>query len=277
MQAGIRRNGLKTVSLIIKEHITYRKQIIKLAKSDLIKTYRGSALGWAWAIIKPLVTIFVFWFAFSLGLRHGQPVDGYPFILWLIAGFLPWFYMSEMIPQGAACLRKNKHMVTKMKFPVSTIPTFTGLSKLVVHLVLLGIVIVIFCLFGFLPDIYYLQLPVYILMMLVFFVCWSLFAGMLSALSKDFQNLVNAFVTALFWLSGIIYNVNDITHEWIRILLNFNPITIMANGYRHVFIDKTWFFEDTLGFGGYFVVLFVMACMALWAYKKLYKEIPDVL
>ena len=51
----------------------------------------------------------------------------------------------------------------------------------------------------------------------------------------------------------------------------------MANGYRHVFIDKTWFFEDALGFGGYFVVLFVMICAALWAYKKLYKEIPDVL
>ncbi|MCR5135328.1 MAG: ABC transporter permease [Clostridiales bacterium] len=262
---------------IIKEHITYRKQIIKLAKSDLIKTYRGSALGWAWAIIKPLVTIFVFWFAFSMGLRRGQDVDGYPFILWLIAGFLPWFYMTEMITQGAACIRKNKHMVTKMKFPVSTIPTFTGLSKLVVHLVLLLIVIVIFCLFGYLPDIYYLQLPLYILMMLVFFIFWALFSGMLSALSKDFQNLVNAFVTALFWMSGIIYNVNDIAHEWIRILLNFNPITIMANGYRHVFIDKTWFFEDALGFGGYFAVLFVMICAALWAYKKLYKEIPDVL
>ena len=198
---------------IIKEHITYRKQIIKLAKSDLIKTYRGSALGWAWAIIKPLVTIFVFWFAFSMGLRHGQDVDGYPFILWLIAGFLPWFYMTEMITQGAACIRKNKHMVTKMKFPVSTIPTFTGLSKLVVHLVLLLIVIVIFCLFGYLPDIYYLQLPLYILMMLVFFIFWALFSGMLSALSKDFQNLVNAFVTALFWMSGIIYNVNNIAHE----------------------------------------------------------------
>ena len=268
---------MKTLKLVINEHITYHKQIGKLAKSDLIKTYRGSALGWAWAIIKPLVTIFVFWFAFSIGLRHGGDVDGYPYILWLISGFLPWFFMSEMITQGAACIRKNRHMVTKMKFPISTIPTFTSLSKFVVHLVLFCIVTVIFCLFGFFPDVYYLQLPIYMLAMLLFFDFWALFSGMLSALSKDFQNLVNAFSTAIFWMSGIIYNVNSIHTDWIRILLNFNPVTVVANGYRHVFIDKTWFFEDQLGMIGYFTVLFVMIIGALWAYKRLYREIPDVL
>ena len=268
---------MSTIKQIINEHVLYHKHVIKLAKSDLIKTYRGSALGWAWAIVKPLVTIFVFWFAFSIGLRSGKEVDGYPYILWLISGFLPWFYMSEMITQGAACIRKNKHMVTKMKFPISTIPTFTAISKLAVHLVLLAIVIVIFCLFGFFPDVYYIQIPLYMLMMIVFFIFWALFAGMLSALSKDFQNLVNAFVTALFWMSGIIYNVNGISHEWIRVLLNFNPITIIANGYRHVFIDKIWFFQDTLGMIGYVTVLFIMVLAALWAYKRLYREIPDVL
>jgi len=50
---------------IIKDHVTYKQQIFKLAKADLVKTYRGAALGWAWAIIKPTVTIFVYWFAFQ--------------------------------------------------------------------------------------------------------------------------------------------------------------------------------------------------------------------
>ena len=71
---------MSTIKQIINEHVLYRKQVVKLAKSDLIKTYRGSALGWAWAIVKPLVTIFVFWFAFSIGLRSGKEVDGFDFI-----------------------------------------------------------------------------------------------------------------------------------------------------------------------------------------------------
>ncbi len=60
---------------IIKDHITYGQQILKLAKADLVKTYRGAALGWAWAIIKPAVTIFVYWFAFEIGLRAGKDVN----------------------------------------------------------------------------------------------------------------------------------------------------------------------------------------------------------
>ena len=112
---------------IIKDHITYLQQIFKLAKADLVKTYRGAALGWSWAIIKPAVTIFVYWFAFSIGLRMGGDVDGYPYFLWLISGLLPWFYMSEMITSGTDTIRKYSYLVTKMKFPVSTIPTFVSI------------------------------------------------------------------------------------------------------------------------------------------------------
>jgi len=268
---------VKTLIEIFKEHITYKKQIFKLASANLVKTYRGSALGWAWAFVKPVVTIFVFWFAFSFGLRNGSPVDGYPFFLWLISGFIPWFYMSEMITGGAGCIRNNKFMVTKMKFPISIIPTFVSLSKFAVHLILVTVMIIIFVMFGFFPDIYYLQLPIYMFMMVLFFTVWGLFAGMLSAISKDFLNLVKSLTQALFWLSGIIYNVDKINIPWIRTILNYNPVTIIATGYRHTFIDKTWFFDDIQAIGNYCIVLLVMLVGALWAYKRLYKDIPDVM
>lgn len=60
---------------IIKDHSTYKQQIFKLAKADLVKTYRGAALGWSWAIIKPAVTVFVYWFTFEIGLRAGKDVN----------------------------------------------------------------------------------------------------------------------------------------------------------------------------------------------------------
>lgn len=60
---------------IVKEHIEYKQQIFKLAKSDIIRTYRGAALGWLWALIKPVTTIFVYWFAFTIGLRGGKAVN----------------------------------------------------------------------------------------------------------------------------------------------------------------------------------------------------------
>lgn len=268
---------MKTFKKIIEEHIVYRKQIIKLAKSNLVKTYRGSAFGWAWAVVKPVVTIFVFWFAFSYGLRAGGDIDGFPFFLWLIAGFVPWFYMSEMISGGASCIRSNKHLVTKMKFPVSVIPTFSSISSFSIHLILVCVTIVIFMAFGHMPDLYYLQLPLYMIMMFMWFTLWSLFSGMLSAISKDFLNLVRSLTQAIFWMSGIIYDVQSINVGWIRAILSYNPVTIIASGYRHAFIDKTWFFDVPGELGCYLIVLVIMFMLALWAYNKLYKDIPDVL
>ena len=129
---------------IIKNHIQYKQQIFKLAKADLVKTYRGAALGWAWAIIKPAVTIFVYWFAFQIGIRSGKPVEGFPFFLWLISGLIPWFYINDMLVQGTESIRKYSYLVTKMKFPISTIPTFVSISKLMVNLFLIVVMILIF-------------------------------------------------------------------------------------------------------------------------------------
>ena len=262
---------------IIKDHITYMQQIFKLAKADLVKTYRGAALGWSWAIIKPAVTIFVYWFAFSIGLRMGGDVDGYPYFLWLISGLLPWFYMSEMITSGTDTIRKYSYLVTKMKFPVSTIPTFVSISKFIVHLLLVVIVILIFIFMGYPPDIYIIQLPFYMLCMFIFFTIWSLFSSLLASMSKDFGNLVKSMVTAVFWLSGILWNPETVTIPWLKKILMLNPVTFITTGFRNCFINHVWFFEQPKRLLYFVIIAAIMLVIAIWTYKRLRKEIPDVL
>lgn len=268
---------MKILSQIFKEHISYKNQILKLAKSDLVKTYRGSALGWAWAIIKPAVTIFVYWFAFSIGLRAGKAVNGFPYFLWLISGVMPWFYMSEMITGGTDCIRKYSYLVTKMKFPVSTIPTFVNISKFMIHFILMYLVIIIFRLFGYTPDIYLLQLPFYMILAFVFFNVWALLSGPLAVVSKDYSNLVKSFITAVFWLSGIMWDPSTIKNRILKKVLKANPITYLVTGFRNCFINKVWFWESPLTLLCFLGILFIMLICALWVYKKLRKELPDVL
>ncbi len=230
-----------------------------------------------WALIRPAILIFVFWFAFTVGLRSGNDVEGYPFFLWLIAGMIPWFYMRDMITGGAGSIRRYKFLVTKIKFPTSTIPSFVSMGLLAVHGGLLLIMIAIFIGFGYMPTIYYLQLPFYVLLMFLFFTAWGLFSGVVSSISRDFLNLVKSLTQALFWMSGILYDANSIDYEWIRNILLFNPITIIVNGYRNVFIYHRWFWEDPQQLLNFAIVYIVMAVLAVWAYRKLKKEIPDVL
>lgn len=264
---------------IIKDHIQYGQQIFKLAKADLVKTYRGAALGWAWAIIKPAVTIFVYWFTFQIGIRGiGKEIEGFPYFLWLISGVIPWFYMSDMITGGTECIRKYSYLVTKMKFPISTIPTFFSISKFMVHLALLVIMILIFIIMGYPPDIYLLQLPIYMLLSFIFFTVFALFSSLLACMSKDFSNLVKSLVTAVFWLSGIIWNINTLKDiPWLKSLLKINPVTYLVEGYRNCFIHKTWIWESPKTLIAFLIILLVMIFTAIWIYRRLRKEIPDVL
>lgn len=268
---------MNSICEMIKDHIQYRQQIFKLAKADLVKTYRGAALGWAWAIIKPAVTIFVYWFAFEVGLRSGKDVNGFPFFLWLITGVVPWFYMSEMLTSGTESIRKYSYLVTKMKFPVSTIPTFVSISKFMVNLALMLIVIIIFVIMGRMPDIYILQLPFYMLLNFIFFTVFSLFSSLLAAMSKDFANLVKSLVTAVFWLSGIIFNINTINIPWLKSLLMINPVTFLVEGYRNCFINQVWFWEQPKRLMYFVIILLVLVILTVWTYRRLRKEIPDVL
>lgn len=267
---------MSTMKEILRDHITYRKQLVNLAKSDVKKAH-GGVLGMGWAIIRPAILIFVFWFAFTVGLRSGKDVEGYPFFLWLIAGMIPWFYMRDMITGGAGSIRRYKFLVTKIKFPTSTIPTFVSMGLLAVHAGLVVIMICIFIGFGYMPTIYYLQIPLYMAMMFLFMTAWGLFAGVLSSISRDFLNLVKSLTQALFWMSGILYDANSISHEWIRNILLFNPITIIANGYRNALIYQRWFWEDPQQLVNFAIVFAVMAILAAWAYGRFKKDIPDVL
>lgn len=261
---------------IIKDHIEYRYQILKLAWFDTVKQYKGTVFGWVWIIVKPATTILVFWFAFTYGFRTGKPVDGFPFIIWLISGILPWFFMSDILNKGIGCIRGNSYLVNKIKFPISVIPTFDTLAKIIPHTLLLLIFMVIYGIFyGF--DIFLLQLPFYYILMFSFFSFLSLGFSLLSAISKDFLNLVKAFTTAIFWLSGIIWNIHTLNVGLINKILLFNPVTFFAESYRNVFIYKTWFFNDKLPLICFLLVFLVTIVFSLWIYRKTKNDVGDVL
>ncbi len=267
----------KALKEILKDHIIYFRQIFKLAKADLVKTYRGAALGWSWAIIKPCMTIFTYWFAFTFGLRAGKDIGEYPFVLWMIAGMVPWFYMNEMLTQGTESIRKYQYLVTKMKFPISTIPTFVSVSKMYVNILMQVILIIIFWIAGFEPDIYYLQIPLYMLFSFIFFTLYAQFAALIAAMSKDFANLVKSFITPIFWLSGILWDADRVAFPWLNRFLMLNPVTFIVSGYRNALVNKVWFFQQPKRLLYFTCWIIILIVLSLWSYKKLRKDIPDVL
>ena len=78
-------------------------------------------------------------------------------------------------------------------------------------------------------------------------------------------------------MSGILYDASTIDNEFIRSILLFNPVTIIANGYRNAFIKHVWFWEEWQQLVNFGIVYVVMVFLSVWAYRRLKKEIPDIL
>ena len=86
-----------------------------LTKNDFKQKYLGNFLGVAWAFIQPTATIMIFWFVFQVGFKS-QPVDDFPFILWLVAGMFPWFFFAEGLSTGTNSIVANSFLVKKVVF-----------------------------------------------------------------------------------------------------------------------------------------------------------------
>ena len=146
-------------------------------------------------------------------------------------------------------------------------------------MILTGVVILIYCFYGHFPTVYYLQIPYYMLCQFLLFTPFALFNASLSVISPDYGNLIKSLTTAVFWLSGIMYNIDKVGSHTLRKLLRINPVTYICSGYRDCYINQRWFFgevryKSTLGF---FCILILMWTASLFIYKKTRKDLPDVL
>ncbi|MBR0404361.1 MAG: ABC transporter permease [Eggerthellaceae bacterium] len=269
---------MSTLATILKDNWEWREKICNLALFDLKKQSRGAVLGWAWFFVQPLVYVFCFWFAIEVGMRAGRAsTEDAPFILWLTAGLIPWFFMSKMLGAGLDVFHRYPYLVNKIKFPLSAISSIYTLSTMIIQLMLQLILVVVYVACGQAPDIHLIQVPFLLILMYGFWYFVSLLFSPLCAMSKDVKNLMNALATPFFWLSGILFEVRTINVSWIQDILYFNPITFFATAFRDAVCDKLWIWEDPMMCIGFVIVFVVTAVLGLVVYKKTNKEVADVL
>lgn len=107
--------------------------VLSLAKNDFKQRFAGSYFGIMWAFVNPVVTIMLYWFVFTIGFRNPQSNGSYPFVLWLIAGLIPWFLFSEALTSGTNALLEYSYLVKKVVFKIDILPIVKIMSASVVH------------------------------------------------------------------------------------------------------------------------------------------------
>lgn len=249
--------------------------IYQFSIDDFRNKYAGSLMGVTWAFIQPLMTIVIYWFIFQVGF-HSQPVDNYPFILWLISGITPWFFISECITGVTASLAEYSYLVKKVRFNINILPMVRVMSCFLVQIFLIAITILLFVFFGYYPDIYYLQLPYYMAYMLLLLIGIGYCTAALYPFFKDLLQIVNIVMQVIFWLTPIVWNF-DIMPDAVKKILVFNPIYYIIEGYRNTFVYKRFFWENWEMGIYYWGIVIIFLLIGRKIFQKMKIHFADVL
>ena len=253
-----------------------RKLLFTLTYSDFKEQYLGSYLGITWAMLRPALFILVIWFVFSAGFKSKPADDGTPFVLWLLCGMIPWFFFADAVLKGMNAIVSSAYLVRKVAFRVSILPLVKVFSSLVIHLVLILLLIVIFLLNGYYPDIYWLQLPYYILCTIILTLGLGWLTSSLRVFVKDTAEIIGVVIQFGFWLTPIFWSLKSIPEQY-QFIVKLNPMYYIVEGFRNTFINKVWFWETPVDTLQFLITTGIILVFGAIVFKRLRPHFGDVL
>ncbi|WP_034765324.1 ABC transporter permease [Rossellomorea vietnamensis] len=259
---------------VLVEQFQNTSLIFRLASYELKGMYLMHYLGVFWQFINPVVQIFIYWFVFGLGIRGGGSIHGISYFVWLITGLIPWFFINPSITQGANSIYSKLNLVSKMKFPMSILPTITIVSNFFSFSIMLLILMIILHFNGMKVDVYYIQIIYYLFCLITFLYATALFFSTFSTIVRDMQSLLQTSMKMLFFLTPILWDPSEFSKD-ILTLLKLNPLYYLVDGFRITLLYDRWFYED-LGFTLYFwSITLLMLFLGSRVHLKFRKRLTD--
>ena len=235
----------------------------------------GSAAGWVWSIIHPLVlwASYVFIFVYCLhNTLEGGLTTNYP--LNLFVGMLPWFLFSETVLRSAGSIVEQANLITKTMFPSEILPVSIFLSSLASHVLVAVVAIVIACVMQKNVNPALLLLPVYIAIVGLFAIGVGWIAAALQVYLRDTVQVIVVIMTFWFWLTPIFIQAEKFP-PGARWVLHWNPMAYVVQAYRIMLLGHgppSW--RAVAAAAGFAVVTFV--CGGLF-FRQMKKGFADVL
>jgi lipopolysaccharide transport system permease protein len=226
-----------TTPAAVRTLLRHRGLLLSLVSRELKARYRGSALGFVWSLLNPLLLVGVFSLVFGkfLGPRAGGDMVR-PYALFLVTGLFPWVWSSAALLEGTVSLSANAGLIRKAVFPMAVLPIVVVLSHLVHFLLALPIVLGALAAGSFwghsLLDPHALLLPVVIAIQLVLLSGLALGLSVLHVHFKDVRDLLANLLQLMFFLAPILYPLQLVEWPWARALVLANPFTPFTLAYQ---------------------------------------------
>lgn len=224
-----------------KNLVERRALLYELVRRDFQQRFVGSAAGWLWGVIHPLVLLTSWTFVFQVCLRAPLPADAITqnYTLFLFCGFLPWLLFQETVQRSASSLLDHAGLITKTVFPAEVVPVSIFLSSLIHHAIALVLAVSAVLIVERHVSPMILFLPVYVVLIGMLAIGLGWIVSGLHVYLRDTAQVLAVVLTLWFWVTPIFISEQQIPERF-RFLIALNPLSFVVQAYRERLLTSRW-------------------------------------
>lgn len=243
-----------------------------LAWRDIVVRYKQTAIGLAWALLRPILTMVVFVLFRRLA---NLDAGGAPDAIVVFAAVLPWQFFSSALTESSTSLIGNAGLISKVYFPRLIVPFAAVATAFVDFLVTLGILAVLMLWYGFAPSPTVAALPLFVLLTFGLSFGLGMLLAALNVEFRDFRYVVPFLVQVGLFVSPIAFTTDRIPEPW-RAWLVLNPLVGIIDGFRWSIIgDRPPQLTQSLTVS--VVVTVVALIVGAWYFRRSERRFADVI
>jgi lipopolysaccharide transport system permease protein len=257
------RPGARAMSFTLDEVWHARELLYFLVWRDVKVRYKQTALGIAWSVLQPFLTMVVFTIFF--GRLAKVPSDGVPYPLFSLAALVPWTYFATAASNGSSSLVGNQHLLAKVYFPRILVPLAAVLMPAVDLAVSFGMLIVLMAWYHVAPTAAIVALPLYVALGILTAFAVTLWTSALSVRYRDARYVLPFIIQIWLFISPVAYPTSMVPERW-RLLYALNPMATVVEGFRSALLG-------TPGPGSMAAIAMVVVAAALAAGAAYFRSV----
>lgn len=215
--------------LDLREIVTAHELLYFLVLRNLKLRYKQTALGAAWALLQPLLTMAVFTVVFGRLARLDS--EGLPYPVFALAALVPWTYFANALTQAGNSLVDQQQLLTKVYFPRLLLPLAAVIAGLVDLFISFGLLLVVLAWYEIEPSLRLLAAPGLALLAAAGALAPGVWLAALNVRYRDVRYVIPFLVQIWLFVTPVAYSSSLVPDRW-RLLYELNPMAAVVDGFR---------------------------------------------
>lgn len=251
----------------------YRELFQVLAWRDVSVRYKQTAIGMAWAVLRPFLGMIVFTVIFSK--VAGLPSEGdAPYALLVFAGMLPWTFFSTALADASNSLVANANLISKIYFPRLIVPAATVVVAFIDFLIGFALLVVMMIWYAWLPAWQFLLLPIFVVLAILASLGPALWITALNVKYRDFRYIIPFLVQFGLYISPVGFSSSVIPEQW-RFLYSLNPVVGIIDGFRWCILGESTIYWP--GFAASMAVTAFFLWFGIRQFRRMERRFADLI